>query len=309
MITSFFNKSTPLNYSVLIISVLFFYLMYQFNIENELFTVMLFLQKTAYLLLIATSFFIINFVVKKNNITKDSSFTAFFYLNFLLFFPSIFNNPNILLSSFFLLLAMRRLILIQTLKFTKEKIFDATLWILLASIFQFWSLLFLVVVYASIFFHVSRDYRNWLIPFVSFFVFCVIFTLVSIIFDSNLIGNYLHSAIIDVNFDYFKNNFENLALSMFSVVILFFGVSMLFSIANRPLIIQATFKKLVLTLIISLVVFVISTNKTNDLLLLSFFPLATIATSFIEYNKNTLQKELVMYGCLIMALTAYFLQL
>ena len=309
MITSFFNKSTPLNYSVLIISVLFFYLLYQFNIENELFTVMLFLQKTGYLLLIATSFFITNFVVKKNNITKDSGFIVFFYLNFLLFFPSIFNNPNILLSGFFLLLAMRRLILIQTLKFTKEKIFDATLWILLASIFQFWSLLFLVVVYASIFFHVSRDFRNWLIPFVSFFVFFVIFTLVSLIFDPNLISNYLHSAIIDVNFDYFKNNFENLALSMFTVVILFFGVSMLFSIANRPLIIQATFKKLVLTLIISLVVFVISANKSNDLLLLSFFPLAAIATSFIEYNKNTNQKEIVLFSCLIMALTAYFLQL
>ncbi len=309
MITSFFNKSTPLNYSVLIISVLFFYLLYQFNVENELYSLLLFLQKTGYLLLIATSFYIVNFVVKKNNITKDSGFTAFFYLNFLLFFPSIFNNPNILLSSFFLLLGMRRLISIQTLKFTKEKIFDATFWILLASVFQFWSILFLVVVYASIIFNVSRDYRNWLIPFVSLFVFCVIFTLVSLIFDLNLIVNYLHSAIIDVNFDYFKNYFENIALSMFSVIILFFGVSMIFAIANRPLIIQATFKKLVLSLIISLIVFFISTNKTNDLLLLSFFPLAAIATSFIEYNKNTLQKELVMYGCLIMALTAYFLQL
>lgn len=309
MITSFFKKSTPLNYSLLIISMLFFYFIYHFQIENGLNTLVQLIKKTGYLTLIAISFIIINFIVKKNSLTKDSGFSAFFYLIFFLFFPSIFNNPTILIANFFILLALRRLISLQTLKFPKEKIFDATFWIFIASVFQFWSILFVLVVYASIIFHVSRDYRNWLIPFVSFFVFIVIFTLFTLIFDSNMLEWYFKSAIIDVNFDYFKNNFENLALSMFTVVLLFFGVPMLLAIANRPLNIQASFKKLLFSLFISVIIFIISTNKTNDLLLLTFFPLATLATSFIEYNNNKIHKELVLFGSLIMSLIAFFSQL
>ena len=120
---------------------------------------------------------------------------------------------------------------------------------------------------------------------------------------------YFKSAIIDVNFDYFKNNFENLALSMFTVVLLFFGIPMLLAIANRPLNIQASFKKLLFSLFIAVTIFIISTNKTNDILLLTFFPLATLATSFIEYNNNKIHKELVLFGCLIMSLIAFFSQL
>ena len=309
MITSFFKKSTPLNYSLLIISMLFFYFIYHFQIENGLNTLVQLIKKTGYLTLIAISFIIINFIVKKNSLTKDSGFSAFFYLIFFLFFPSIFNNSTILIANFFILLALRRLISLQTLKFPKEKIFDATFWIFIASVFQFWSILFVLVVYASIIFHFSRDYRNWLIPFVSFFFFILIFTLLTLIFDSNMLEWYFKSAIIDVNFDYFKNNFENLALSMFTVVLLFFGVPMLLAIANRPLNIQASFKKLLFSLFISVIIFIISTNKTNDLLLLTFFPLATLATSFIEYNNNKIHKELVLFGSLIMSLIAFFSQL
>jgi hypothetical protein len=309
MITSFFKKSTPINYSLLIISMVLCYFLFHFQTESGFNTPIIAFSKIGYLGIIAATFFIINFVVKKNNLTRDSTYTAFFYFVFLLFFPSIFDNLKLLVTNFFILLALRRLISLQTLKFPKEKIFDASLWIFVASIFQFWSILFILVVYASIIFHVSRDYRNWLIPFVSFFTFVVIFTLFSFIFDSSLIANYFQSAVLNFKFDYFKNSYENFALSLFSVVVLFFLGAMIFSIGNRPLNLQASFKKVLLSLVISLVIFFISTNKTNDFLLLTFFPLATLATSFIEYNNSNKQKEIVLYGCLLLGTIAYFLQL
>ena len=309
MITSFFKKSTPINYSLLIISMVLCYFLFHFQTESGFNTPIIAFSKIGYLAIIATTFFIINFVVKKNNLTRDSTYTAFFYFVFLLFFPSIFDNLKLLVTNFFILLALRRLISLQTLKFPKEKIFDASLWIFVASIFQFWSILFILVVYASIIFHVSRDYRNWLIPFVSFFTFVIIFTLFSFIFDSSLIANYFQSAVLNFKFDYFKNSYENFALSLFSVVVLFFLGAMIFSIGNRPLNLQASFKKVLLSLVISLVIFFISTNKTNDFLLLTFFPLATLATSFIEYNNSNKQKEIVLYGCLLLGTIAYFLQL
>jgi hypothetical protein len=109
--------------------------------------------------------------------------------------------------------------------------------------------------------------------------------------------------------NFFKNSFQNVALSMYSVIVVFFWVPMLFATANRPLNIQASFKKLLLSLLISVLVFLFSPNKSIDLLMFSFFPLAALAASFIEYNNSKIQKEIVLFGCLIMGLTAYFLQL
>src|SRR5690606_27205313 len=43
-------------------------------------------------------------------------------------------------------------------------IFDASLWIALASCFYFWSALFFIVLYAGIFIFSRENYRNWIIP-------------------------------------------------------------------------------------------------------------------------------------------------
>ena len=168
MITSIFKKSTPINYSLMGILMILFFFIYQFNSATNIHFLIDFFKKFGLLGILFASLFFSNFIVKKNGLTKDSSYTILFYFIFLLFFPKIFNNINLLLANFFILLSMRRLISLQTLKAPKEKIFDASLWIFVASLFHFWAIIFLVLVYISIIFHVSRDYRNWLIPFVAF---------------------------------------------------------------------------------------------------------------------------------------------
>jgi hypothetical protein len=45
------------------------------------------------------------------------------------------------------LLALRRLISLQSMKASKEKIFDASLWVFIASLFHFWSILFIVLIF------------------------------------------------------------------------------------------------------------------------------------------------------------------
>jgi hypothetical protein len=120
------------------------------------------------LLAVLGSVFITNFISKKNGLSKDSAYTVFFIL-LIVFFPSVLDNVNLVVANFFILLAFRRLISLQSLKASKEKIFDASFWIIVAALFQFWSILYLVLVFISIIFHVSRDYRNWFLPFIAFF--------------------------------------------------------------------------------------------------------------------------------------------
>ncbi len=236
MITSIFKKSSILNYGLIIILVLASFFIFQNSDLGNKMAGNTLTANLLSLLLLLTSFFLVNFIVKKNGLTKASSYTILFFLLFLLLFPVVFNHSNLLFANFFLLLAMRRLISLQTLKAPKEKIFDASMWIFIASLFHFWSILFILLVYISIIFHVSRDYRNWLLPFVAFVTTAVVFLLTALYFDKTWIDHILKQTQTHFELDYFPNNYQNAALSFYVVIALYFLFSMLFSLTNIQII-------------------------------------------------------------------------
>lgn len=309
MITSIFKKSSILNYGLIIILVLASFFIFQ---NSDLGNKMAGNTLTANLLsliLLLTSFFLVNFIVKKNGLTKASSYTILFFLLFLLLFPVVFNQSNLLFANFFLLLAMRRLISLQTLKAPKEKIFDASMWIFIASLFHFWSILFILLVYISIIFHVSRDYRNWLLPFVAFVTTAVVFLLAALYFDKTWIDHILKQTQTHFELDYFTNNYQNAALSFYVVIALYFLFSMVFSLTNRPLILQASYKKMIFGFLIGSVVFILSPDKNNAMLLFTFFPLAVMTTNNIEYSQNKMYQEIVLLLLITGSFFAFFAQL
>ncbi len=306
MITSLFRKSTPLNYSLVVILLLFCFFMYQFQDSNLAIALSL---KMVILAVLLGLLFVVNFIVKKNGLTKNSSYTILFYLLLLLFFPSIFSDFKLLLANFFLMMAMRRLISLQSLKLPKEKIFDASLWIFVASLFHFWCILFILLVFISIIFHVSRDYRNWLLPFVAFFAIAIISVLAAMVFDITWISNFIEQSKTNFQLDYFTNNFQNIALSVYVVTALYFVFSMIFSVSNKPLILQASFKKMIFTFFIGIVVFLISPEKNSTILVFTFMPLSVMATSNIEYSQSKMYQEIVLALFIILAFFCFFSQL
>lgn len=309
MITSVFRKSTPLNFSLVVILMLVFFSIYQFQDLSWMNSFVLISKKGMLFCVLLASVFITNFVVKKNGLSKDSSYTVFFYFLFLLFFPSVLDNLNLILSNFFILLALRRLISLQSLKASKEKIFDASLWVFLAALFHFWSIIFIVLVFISIIFHVSRDYRNWILPFIAFFIVGILFMIYATVFDLDVLEYIIKSVQINFEIDYFTNNYQNGALSIYATVALFFLVSMFATLSNRPQLLHTSLKKIIASFFIGVVIFLISANKSNDLLLFTFAPLAMMGTSHIEIPQEKLNQELVMYVLTACSLFAFFSQL
>jgi len=309
MITSVFKKSTPINYSFIGILMVFVFFTYQ--LQDTKWTSSLFeiAKKSALLLILFASLFISNFIVKKNALTKDSAYTIFFGLIFLMFFPNVLDNYKLIVSNFFILLAMRRLVSLQTLKAPKEKIFDASLWIFVASLFHFWAILFILLVYISIIFHVSRDYRNWLIPFVALFSSSIIFVFYSLLFDKEAIDVYLQSEVINLQVDYFTNNYQNIAFSIYAVFAVFFVLPYLFTLTNKPLNLQASYKKVLLAFFIGIAIFFISANKSNEVLIYTFLPMAIMATNTVEYLQNKIQQEIILFVSIICGVFCFFSQL
>jgi hypothetical protein len=309
MITSVFKKSTPLNFILVVISMLVFFLIYQFQDLTWTNSVGSIFKKSGFFFISLGSIFIANFIAKKNGLSKDSSYTILFYFLFLLFFPSVLNNLNIIASNFFILLALRRLISLQSLKASKEKIFDASLWIFIAALFHFWSILYLILVFISILFHVSRDYRNWILPFIAFLAVGIISAFFSITFHKNVIEFINANATTSFEMDYFTNNSQNAAFSIYLTIALFFVISMFASLSNKPMLLHTSFKKIIASFFIGIIIFLISSHKSNDLLLFTFAPLAMMATSHIEIKQLQLKQEIVLFVIIVCSLVAFFSQL
>ncbi len=308
MLTSLLRKSTPLNYTLIILMTLMFFFVY--NINSETADEDMLTDVAGGLTVIFASLFMVNFILKKNGLTRDSSYAIFFFLLFMLFFAPVFNNLTLLISNFFILLALRRLISLHSPKSTREKIFDASLWIFAASMFQFWAITYILLVFISILFHVSRDYRNWILPFLAFFCVAAVFALYAMAFDANAYVALRERSQIDYSIDYFTNRDQNLALSIYASIALFFTVSMFLTMTNRPMQLQSSIKKLIASFFIGVFIYIVSPLKSNDLLIFTFAPLAYMGASFMEYYyQDKIKQEVVLWLTAASSIFLFILQL
>jgi hypothetical protein len=72
---------------------------------------------------------------------------------------------------------------------------------------------------------------------------------------------------------------------------------------------NSSFKKVITAFFIGIVIFAISPNKSNDLLIFTIAPLSIMATSHIEMKQHQLKQELVLGVLILCSLFAFFSQL
>lgn len=312
MIASVFSKSRPFNYILAVVTLVLSFFIYQIQQQNSnpnSNEIMGWLPKLGILLTLIASLFITNFITKRNGLSKDNSYSALFFIAFLLFIPKVFTDSSIVISSFFILLAMRRLISMKSMVTPKEKIFDASLWIFIAALFHFWSILFIVIVFVSIVFHVSGDYRNWVLPFIAFFAVGIVFLFFSLLFDKTWIYLIWNQIEVDFTFFYLERSAANAALIMYGLFSFVFLITMLLTLSKRPIIMLASYKKVIYIFLISLLIYVVSPEKNNALLLFSIMPLSILATAYVEISRDTVLKEIIAGSVLACGILLFIFQL
>jgi hypothetical protein len=309
MITNVFSKSRPINYILITTLLVLCFLLFQFQTNFKTISAYEVAKKTGLLLLLVGSLWITNFITKRNGLSKDNSYTFLLFFVFLILFPKTLSNTTLIISNTFILLALRRLISIQSLKTPKEKIFDASLLIFMASLFHFWCVLFIILVYISIIFHVSRDYRNWIIPFIAFFAVIVASVLFALVFNPSLIREFINRIIVDFDLKYIETIFQNIALAIYIVTAFLALGSMLLILKKKQLNMQASYKKVIYAFIIGLVVFFISDNKDNSFLVFTFVPVSVMLTNYLETIEKYWIKESILGIIILASLVTYILQL
>ncbi|MAM17711.1 MAG: hypothetical protein CME35_01915 [Gramella sp.] len=306
MLTSFFNKSKPLSLIVIIVLLCLFYTAYNFEQWFLDFELLLFLKKLVLLITLVFSLLVLNFIAKKNELTKRSAYKTLFFTLFAVSFANLMQSETAIIANLFVVLALRRLISLRSRKFIQKKIFDASFWIAIASLYQFWSILFLGLVFMAIL-NFAAYFKNWLIPLVAVVSVAILTVCFHLVVYEELY--YLNDWFQMSNFDFsFYGNLQmliplSILLGLLVWTILnYFSMMQKASVTRRPVL-----GMILLSLAIAAVVAVFAPTKNGSELIFFLAPFSIITSSYFDGKKDRVFKEIVLIALLAMPFVILFL--
>ena len=115
--------------------------------------------------------------------TKNSYSIAFFSI-FVVLFPSVFAEPNLIGANLLIVIALWRVLTLKTGEGIAQKLFDTSLLIVCASLLHYWALLFLLNVWISLLFYGAQKRRYWFIPLLAIVVVAILAGSVTLVVNS-----------------------------------------------------------------------------------------------------------------------------
>ena len=166
------------------------------------------------------SILLLNFIVSKNNLTNKNNYEILLFSLFLLTITHSTTNVNIILSNFFIMLGLRRIISLRSQIHVKKKLFDAAFWIAIATLFYFWAIVFFPLIFIALLLFSETTVKHYLVPFLGLAAVAVLAICYSIIFyDDYFLALHINPA---VNFDF--SNYNSLQFITVITMLLSFGI-------------------------------------------------------------------------------------
>ncbi|MFD0964585.1 hypothetical protein [Pseudofulvibacter geojedonensis] len=302
MIASIFNKSKPINLVLAGLLVLISFL------TNQILDLEVVDATTVGKLLFATaivifSIFAVDFIAKKNALSDQNSFIILLFALFFGFFEDALNNFNLVIANAFVLLALRKIISLKSELNTTKKIFDAALWIAVASLFHSVAIIYLLALYIGILLYASNYYKNWLVPIVSLFIVFVIASTGQLFFWGEI------SYFKEVSFQFLLNfnSFKNILLLALFVTLIIIGLFLLpVNVREKTKKNKSTYLLVSVILLVSVLLSFLSNTESLSILIFTYFPLSCILSVFLERLNNTIQ-SISIYVLMLIVLGINFL--
>jgi len=298
MISSFFDKTKPINFLVLLGSIFLMY--WGIGLLNSGFNMTLYRVLVNVLASSALIFtvFILGDMVKIKKLTGDNSFAMLFYVLLLLMFFESLNSTKLLFCCFFLMISANRALALKEEKRQKEKIFESAIWILVASLFIDWALLYMIGLYVAISLFCSNQLRLWLMPIAALACFGILAFTSAILLDS--LPFFTAHYRFDFSFDFFfAPNIGMLVYIVFAFVMVFLVFGKLgYRRLGRTLSLRLIFMNLLLGIVLILFV----GNEHLGIVMLSFFSLALFMANYIETVKKQRLKEILVITAIVLPL-------
>ena len=297
MLSSFFKTSKPIHY---IITFLMVSIMVGYFVITHPYLGWKYIWISG---LAMVSIAVFQFVTLKNDLTHNNSYSLWIYSCLLVIGLVYFSDMQIFIAYTCILLALRRLLSMRTRQGLVRKIFDASLWISIATVFHSWSALFFIVIFLSILIYAFKSMNYWTIPFIA--IACT--SIITFTIDQYLGTNFFLRIFKKFDLSFYYINFEPDLLfaisSIFSSIGLIISVLLLLGFPKISISARSRFSVLGFTGICGFIFFVMNGSA------LILIPILSIFTArFIQETDNKIVKESLLWIPLITMIVLFILR-
>lgn len=307
MIANFFNKTKPATIFILAALLFVYYFTATFLLHSSELSFQFLVKRISFFIFMALMLLIVNFIVKKNKLTKDNSYALLLMVFLLGTFPEAMFSYKIILANIALLLGFRKIYSLRSGVETKLKFFDASFWIGIATLIYPWSIFYVLLVYLGMIIYQKLTVKNLFIPLVGFVTPMIIYFTYCLYFKD--------AAFFYNRFGYeFNLDFSSYASLKLLIPLLFLSVALLWSllkITPKVVSVRNNFKfswdVLINHLLISIVIVVLAPTKNGLELFFLIFPSAVMVANLMHLIKSKIFKNAILYGFLLISVAVYFL--
>lgn len=282
MLTSFLEKSRPINFVILILCMFLIFILQLIATENSTLDWATLLNHILQFSACIFILFILDFIVNKNKLTEHNTFAVFFFTGFLLMFPEIFLHSRIIFANLFLMLAFRRIISLNKDTNSAQKILDSGIWISVASLFYFWSFLFFIPLIFAIFFKPNTNYKQMLMPFVGVVMVLLIVIAYELLAHNSLAAFTASNKTIGLNFSVYNDVKILLPTTIFLGFFIWTGISRISKYKTLPFTERSQQIVLFYIALTGVLIALAAPEKTSAELLFVLPPVSIIAANYFE---------------------------
>lgn len=291
MLTSFFGKSKPAHFLILGAFITLGFVWSLFIGFSGAFSIGEFLVKALILAVTVLSVILLDFIVSKNHLTRRNAYSIFFYSCFVIMFPIDYLHSEILWANIFLLLALRRIISLRNDNNSEKKILDAAVWITVASLFYFWSLLFLIPLWMAVVQKPNLTYKQMLIPIVGFLAVLLLNTAYQLLMYETFSWFSGWKQLVGLDFSAYSSPKVLIPVTLILALLVWTGFHRLLHLASVPLKERPNFFMLFIIAATTLAIAVCTPEKNGSEIIFIFAPTAILCANYIEGVKSDGYRE------------------
>jgi len=306
MLARFFQKSEPISFVSLLV-LLFFYVFAHAIIQAPIVNYVLLFQALGTFLFFAALVFLSDFIIRKNELTPANYYAVFVFVVFFGLFPSVLGFSKLCFSSFFVLLAARKIYSIRTKKLLLVKFFDSGLHIGVAYLLYPPSGLYLLLIYAGYFIYIRVINKDLLLPILGFLT--PLFLAFTYFFSTEKMLLFRDLIEINLGFRFAEFTIPQLYVPL-SIVFILLLWGLLKGFSNRHSIDNEGKNNATLVfyhLLISFFVLFLNNLSLTESIGFLFLPIAVFLGNLLSLISKVWVKEIVLMGLLMLSLLMPFL--
>lgn len=300
MLDNFLNKSKPINFvGILVLFFLGLFSVLFMEVFKGDFSFSKIMESISIIVLFLFTFFLMNFIVVKNDLTFDNSYGFFFIIClFVLILPDVISIKTLFLNIIYLL-GLRKVYSLHSQKDIFEKIFDAGFWLGVFFILDSLSMPFFLLIFISIYIHKKNTINSAIIALIAFIVPLFIYFSYYFWIDNTAVFYDLFNVKPSLYFNANSNKllfYPVIGIATFVMASMFLKSRKAFSVNNK-------FKKewilLIINLLIAVFFILIHNTKTYSNYIFAIFPAAIILANGLEMIEKKIFKNILIYLFLI----------